>query len=82
MGFLFPFTSLTPLVEATQSKISVSILLVCTFQELVNDAECKQISKELSGAESTHWPQFYHAESERLLGLVSKGPLLSNTLGF
>lgn len=48
----------------------------------MNDAEYEQISEELSGAESTKWPRFYHAESKRLLGLISKDSSLSNTLGF
>lgn len=48
----------------------------------MNDAKCEQIAEELSGAESTKWPQFCHAESKRLLGLISKDPSLSNTKGF
>lgn len=61
---------------------SEQIFLAHIFQELVNDAECEQISEELSGAESTKWLRFYHAESKRLLGLISKDSSLSNTLGF
>lgn len=38
----------------------------------MNDVKCEQISEELSGAESTEWPPFYHAESMRLLDLVLK----------
>lgn len=51
-------------------------------QEVVNDAKCEQISEELSGEESTKWPQFCHAEDERLMGLISKDPSLFHTLGF
>ena len=39
----------------------------------MNDIKCEQISEELSGAESTKWPPFSHAESMRLLDLVLKG---------
>lgn len=48
----------------------------------MNDAKRERISEGLSGAESTKWLQFYHAESERLLSLTSKVPSLSNTLRF
>lgn len=65
-----------------QSKISSEhIFLTHIFQELVNDVKWEQISEELSGAGSTKWPQFYHAESKKLLGLLSKDPSFCNILG-